>query len=232
MDIKTKHRVIGIVVLVALAVIIIPLFFGRSPEKGPRLASNIPSAPSKPQVQLTIPPSSQSTAASAAPLAVQPLQPVDASSMPGENIAPAVEETSATPPDSTTPEATQNSTPHVPKLRHEVPRTKTGAAKKKLAKLEVKKSSAKHHSEIKLAAAAKAWTVQLASFNQRANAQQLIKQLRAKGFAAYIHEAKTKQSLVCRVFVGPELNREKADVLAQKLHNEFHLKGVVVKYRV
>lgn len=228
MDIKTKHRIIGIVVLVALAVIIIPLFFGRSPEKGPRIASSIPNAPSKPEVQLAIPSASQSNNASE--LAVQPLQPANASSTPGTNIAPAPEEsadtTQATPAINPTPTTIPAAAPvepkAAPKIHHE-PRTKTGTPKTKLAK---------HHSETKLAAAGEAWTIQLASFSQRANAQQLIKQLRAKGFAAYLHEAKTKENLVCRVFVGPELNRKKADSLAQKLHSEFHLKGVVVKYRV
>ena len=92
--------------------------------------------------------------------------------------------------------------------------------------------AAAHHKPVKAAAKANAWAIHLASFSEKANAEKLVKKLRAKGFPAYIHEARAEHPTMVRVFVGPELKKEKAETMLKKLHQEFRLEGVVVKYQV
>ena len=231
MDIKMKHRIVGIVVLIALAVIFIPLLFGRG-EKGPKLASHIPNPPAKPSIELTIPAVSQATvpASSNEPLAVEPLQPAtlanannpasvaDNSEESTTRIAtpvaatPAVTTAAATAPatiapaaiapvtnnqpataapvsatSANPPAATQNNAQQQPN-QEELPRTKAGLIKAEFAALKLKKPGAKTNG-VKPAELAQAWAVQLGSFSQKTNANQLVKRLRAKGYAAYIQKS-------------------------------------------
>lgn len=59
-----------------------------------------------------------------------------------------------------------------------------------------------------------------------------MKTLRAKGFAAYINQVQAGASYVNRVYVGPELDKSKAQALLKQLQQSFGLKGVVVKFSV
>lgn len=325
---KTKHRLIGIVVLGALAVIIIPLFFARSApggaEKTLALSNHIPNPPGKPDIQqIAIPaqPSPAVKSASAAPsadLATQALQPVNQANnddnndavgsniQTAENAQPAASvsaqstangttqqtaqaidqamkttavaanatpstqklaanspDTSAQSPAMTTVDATSvssnlpaasanntiatdNATPAVvadktinnaasakdTEKTKNVPRNKAGVVKSKLAAHDSKKHAVGQETKIKQAELAQAWTVQLGTFSQKKNAEQLVKELRAKGFAAYVHVGESENGKVNRVFVGPEVKREKADAMVKKLAETLNLKGVVVKYEV
>lgn len=288
MDIKTKHRIIGIVILVALAVIVLPLFFTRSnnSEKAPTLSAHVPNPPAKPVIQpLTIPDQANNNSdsqPSASPDMATQTAPnanatnADANSPPSKmpaaddrtsanlnnnnaatqnltatannatsnNAATTNPATPAASPDTTSsnddstvdttiPEDDATTTPAT---KHQVPRTKTGAAKAKLAMLHAEKKHALRHRQheklAKPAALAHAWTIQLASFTQKNNADQLVKKLRAKGFAAYVHMARSDKGDVSRVYVGPELKKLKASEIAKRLHEEFRMQGVVVEYKV
>lgn len=76
------------------------------------------------------------------------------------------------------------------------------------------------------------WTVQIASFSDADNAKQLEQSLRAKGFPAYTKERVTDSGLVARVFVGPEIDKSKAMLLASDLQNAVNLKGIVLAYEL
>lgn len=81
--------------------------------------------------------------------------------------------------------------------------------------------------------APKAWSVQLGTFGNIENANALIAKLRKKGFDAYtraILDPSGKRLL--RVYVGPEIQKESALQLRDKLQATVHLKGVVRKYKV
>ena len=45
-------------------------------------------------------------------------------------------------------------------------------------------------------------------------------------------KAEADEGSISRVLVGPELQRDRAEALMQKLQQEFQLQGVVVKYKV
>jgi DedD protein len=120
------------------------------------------------------------------------------------------------------PSLPMQSTPKIPAIQ------KTQVKKHIVNKTEHKKEK-KINSIIKTVPLTGAWVVQLGSFSDKTNVQKLIKQLRAKGFAAYTRELKTKQGVLLRVLIGPELRRVDAEKTADKLQKILNIKGMVLK---
>ncbi|WP_299788394.1 SPOR domain-containing protein [uncultured Shewanella sp.] len=75
-----------------------------------------------------------------------------------------------------------------------------------------------------------AYTLQLGSFNNAANVQGLVKQLRAKGFNAYTLPATPVDGKLTKVFVGPELSKSKLQSLQSGIEKLTKLKGRIVAY--
>ncbi len=75
-----------------------------------------------------------------------------------------------------------------------------------------------------------AWVVQLASFNDASNADRLVKKLAKRGFSAYSREFHTTSGSHYRVFVGPSVKRERAQLMAAQLDHLVHLGGIIVPY--
>ena len=74
------------------------------------------------------------------------------------------------------------------------------------------------------------WAVQLGSFSVSKNALALRDRLRAEGYTAFIESGFTATGAVSRVFVGPELDRGRAEASMAKLRREMQLEGIVVRY--
>lgn len=65
---------------------------------------------------------------------------------------------------------------------------------------------------------AQAWAVQLGVFSDKINAQKLMKSLQSQGYAAYVQTMKTAHGKTqTKVLVGPELRREDAQKIQEKL---------------
>ena len=73
------------------------------------------------------------------------------------------------------------------------------------------------------------FTVQVASFSDVANAQALVARLREADYSAYHREVQQDGNTWQRVFVGPEIKRERAEALRQRLADDkaFALEGLV-----
>ncbi len=78
--------------------------------------------------------------------------------------------------------------------------------------------------------APKAWAIQLGSFSSAKNAMALRDKLKKLGYVAFIETARVEGKDITRVFVGPELAKERAGELVKKLQAETDLKGMVVQY--
>ena len=79
---------------------------------------------------------------------------------------------------------------------------------------------------------AKAWAVQLGTFANKSNADNLLKKLQKRGFTAYIKKQKSLDEYIYQVLVGPEIDRAKAKELLENLQNSFQVKGLIVRYKV
>ncbi len=71
------------------------------------------------------------------------------------------------------------------------------------------------------------WTVQLASFKERSNAEALQLNLHNRGYKAYIRD----KADISKVFVGPDLQKSVVDDLKDELKREFKLDGLVLRFR-
>lgn len=76
-----------------------------------------------------------------------------------------------------------------------------------------------------------AWVVQVGSFSQQDNAVALRDRLRKAGFPAFVDQATAAGSTTWRVRVGPELKRENAERLQQRLQQQMQLQGIVVGHK-
>jgi DedD protein len=211
LDKAYKQRMVGALVLVALAVIFLPMLFTREDEQRQVTvdAPAAPQAPVVPQVQME-------TVAVPEPQTL-PQEPVPTDEEVAQDTAPAA-------PVAPTP------APTAPILIAK-PAAPPAAAKPIPAPAQpITASSSKPdttQSRVDANGLSVSWSVQLASLSSRASAESLQKTLRSQGYNAYIRSADGKN----RVFVGPLIERAEADRLRDLLGRQQNLKGFVVRFQ-
>lgn len=214
LDKAYKQRMVGALVLVALAVIFLPMLFSRQDEQRQvRVdAPAAPQAPAVPQVQVepVVVPEPQAL----------PQEPVPSDDEIAEQQAPstpiAPSAPVAVPP---APPAAKPVTPPAP-VAKPVP-----APAQPIAVAPTKPSTTP--SRVDANGLSVSWSVQLASLSSRESAESLQKNLRSQGYNAYIRTADGKN----RVFVGPLIERAEADRLRDLLSRQQNLKGFVVRFQ-
>jgi DedD protein len=77
-----------------------------------------------------------------------------------------------------------------------------------------------------------AWVVQLGSFRYEKNVNELIATLKNAGYRAYSQPVRTKVGVLNKVFVGPELERQKLEQALPHLHELTKLKGKITAFEV
>jgi DedD protein len=214
LDKAYKQRMVGALVLVALAVIFLPMLFSRQDEQRQVTveAPAAPQAPSVPQVQVepVVVPEPQALPQEPVPsdddIAQQeePSIPV----APTAPVAPAPVAKPVTPPPAPAPVSKPTTAPSQP-ITAAPGKPDTTQSRVDANGLSV------------------SWSVQLASLSNRASAENLQKTLRSQGYNAYIRTADGKN----RVFVGPLIERAEADRLRDLLNRQQNLKGFVVRFQ-
>lgn len=76
------------------------------------------------------------------------------------------------------------------------------------------------------------WSVRLGSFSNADNANALLQRLQEAGYRAYSRIIAAEQGDLTGVFVGPWLDRQISNGYQQSLQEEFQLAGIVVPYEV
>lgn len=71
-----------------------------------------------------------------------------------------------------------------------------------------------------------AWTLQLASFKDESNARALRKQLIDAGHKVYTR----KNDDLFKVYIGPDMQRDRLDQLKESLKNDFGLDGIIFRF--
>ncbi|MGP6433305.1 SPOR domain-containing protein [Pseudomonas paraglycinae] len=218
LDKAYKQRMVGALVLVALAVIFLPMLFSRQDEQR-QVTVDAPAAPQAPavaQIQME-------TVAVPEPQ-VLPQEPVPSDDEVAEQAAPAAPAApiaSAAPAPAPAPVAKPVAPAPAP-----APVVKpTTAPAQPIAALSAKPDTTQ--SRVDANGLSVSWSVQLASLSSRASAESLQKTLRSQGYNAYIRSADGKN----RVFVGPLIERAEADRLRDLLSRQQNLKGFVVRFQ-
>ena len=75
-----------------------------------------------------------------------------------------------------------------------------------------------------------AFVIQIGSFSKMSGAQKIVENLKAAGFKAYLKQGKSNGKSINRVLVGPELKREKADSQLAAINKISGLKAIVLSY--
>ncbi|CAN7347128.1 SPOR domain-containing protein [Aquipseudomonas alcaligenes] len=207
LDKGLKQRIVGALVLLALAVIFLPMLFTREDElRQVRIdAPAMPQTPEMPPVEMEtvevpepqvlpeepVPSLDANGQASALPIA--PTEQPAAPAQPAQPQAPvqpqAQQQAQAVPPAATPPKADE----------------------KRLDPNGLPVS----------------WSIQLASLSSRAGAEKLQQTLRSQGYNAYIRSAEGMN----RVFVGPVIERAEADRLRDSLSRQQKLNGFIVRFQ-
>ena len=223
-----KQRLVGAVVLIALAVIFLPMLLpGNGGSTMPRFGSNVPAEPGTRFVPIDIPLQTPPPAPSSQVSVVDQPQQGDVASnekpqqpplvAPAPSSAPVVPPAAtAAPPVSAPAPLQQPATPHQPALGPQQP----------LAKQTPPAASAPSPR-----VPGEAWDVQLGSFSSSVNALNLQDKVRKAGFSAYVEKVKAEQGASYRVRVGPESSRDRAETLREQLQGKMKLSGIVVPHK-
>ena len=213
LDKAYKQRMVGALVLVALAVIFLPMLFSRQDEQRQVTveAPAAPQAPAMPQVQ------------------VEPVVVPEPQSLPQEPV-PSDDEIAQQ--ESAVPVVPVAPAPAAPAAKPAVPAPVPALAAKPATAPAQPITAAPGkpdttQSRIDANGLSVSWSVQLASLSNRESAEKLQKTLRSQGYNAYIRTADGKN----RVFVGPLIERAAADRLRDLLNRQQNLKGFVVRFQ-
>lgn len=231
LDNTFKQRMVGALVLIALAVIFLPMLFSRQDEmREVRVeAPAAPKVPAQPQVQ------------------VQPVQVPEQQAIAQEPVpedADIAEEPTGVAPAAPVRSAPPAAAVHPAQPVITVPKSSAPTSKPSMPIGSVPGKPAATTSTPALATAAKpaaaasaankidpnglpvSWSVQLASLASREGADNLQKTLRTQGYNAYVRSAEGKN----RVYVGPLVDRAEAERLRDTLNRQQSLKGFVVRF--
>ncbi|ROM91131.1 SPOR domain-containing protein [Pseudomonas brassicacearum] len=213
LDNAYKQRMVGALVLVALAVIFLPMLFSREDEQRQVVvhAPAAPQAPAMPQVQIE-------------PVVVPEPQALPQEPVPGDDEI-AAEQAPSKP---VAPSAPIAPAPVVAKPVAPAPAPKPTPAPAPAQPVAAAPSKPDtNQSRVDANGLSVSWSVQLASLSSRESAESLQKTLRSQGYNAYIRTADGKN----RVFVGPLIERAEADRLRDLLGRQQNLKGFVVRFQ-
>jgi DedD protein len=210
LDKAYKQRMVGALVLVALAVIFLPMLFSRQDEQRQVVvdAPTAPHAPAVPQVQVepVVVPEPQAL----------PQEPVPSDDEIAQQEAPTAPFATAVP---VAPAPVAKPVAPAPAAKSTTPPTQPIAA--------APGKPDTTQSRIDANGLSVSWSVQVASLSSREGAESLQKDLRSQGYNAYIRSSDGKN----RVFVGPLIERAEADRLRDLLDRQKKLKGFVVRFQ-
>lgn len=258
MDNQVKQRVIGAVVLVALAVIFVPMLLEKPDSDLGPVGSNLPEQPDQTvqdriePLTLPEPPAEEEPAqlvldqpqgapAAALPatgdVAGQPQGAVPAAgaeaTAPVEPALPAPVTTApiAPAPASVTPPAAAQPPAATPApVQQAAPVAATPAPAAPAAPVTTPAKPVTSAQTDSTAKPLSGWVVQLASLASKDNALALRERLRGLGYTAFVEETATAQGVLYRVRVGPELERGNAETLRNRLEQQVQIKGIVTRY--
>ncbi len=76
-----------------------------------------------------------------------------------------------------------------------------------------------------------AWAIQLGSFGNKKNVENLVDKLKREGYVVFTKPVKTSNGELTKVFIGPELDQSKLKDMLPALKALTNLKGKLVNYQ-
>lgn len=253
MELKTKKRIVGFILLIALGLMLIPLLFSHSVVTSDelKLSDRVPSRPVKSAaLDLSVPPE-EVTVPTVKPVPVPQSTPssrivFEQVPAPHSTEVKSIEEEESavlrSAPASNQPKAPTSATEEAA-VPISVSKPAPAPSKAAVVSSEVPAKPAAVPSKTTLlkttvspkpvpaagVLAPESWVVQMGSFSDKANAESLVTKIQAAGFPAYLISSTTSQGALIRVLVGPEILKSAADEMRGRLAGALNLNGIVVK---
>jgi DedD protein len=205
MDSRAKQRLTGAVILVALFVLLVPELL-----TGPRVADAPEGSPTDEgmrrytiDLDASAPSAQRDNAAAQPPVALPPV--ADDRAQPGEAATPAAQ---------AAPESAASAPAVAPRSE---PRKPPVPSQPVPAQSAPTSAASPAPSQAPPPAARGSFAVQLGTFGNRENADRLVRDMNAKGFAAFVAPYTKENHELYRVRVGPARDRAAAEALAAQL---------------
>lgn len=208
-----RHRIVGAIILVTLAVIVLPLILDERPAAFRAAATDAVAA-------------TEAEPAKAAKIVVKKLgddKPVSATTK-SEPIPVPVSAKAETKPQA------QETRVVIKKLNTDKVTAPAATASKPEAKVVAKAETATPTPAKSTSPAITAphWAVQVGTFSNQGNVRRLSKQLKEHGYSLMLKDVNLKQGSAVRVRVGPYTTKASADRAQDKIRQQIGVKGVVV----
>ncbi len=207
MDRKLKERIIGAAVLVALAVVVVPVFLDGPPAEGEMYSERVPLPGQDEQKSQTV--VLERNRSEPVPAQASPGTPQATATADIGTPAPGVRDAIAPDPDDAPPE--------------ELDADAGPAAVTPPVDVAVRTPPVEATSTTGM------FAVQLGSFSSKENAEKLAAELRRQGFAAFLSQLDTSAAQLHRVRIGPQKDRQAAEEMAARLAKAGH-EGQVVPH--
>ena len=208
MEARIKQRLIGAGVLIALAVIFIPMIFESSHSSIPEPITYTTDIPTSP-IAITAPlPDTQQAPTYDSSAENNVNNPTEVATATEVNIVIQQEETPAVATTTAVTKSTQNAS------------TSMSVSINNTAEKQATTKTTTVNQEA-------GWAVQVASFANARNADVLAKKLKTHGFPVYTQKSIQGKHLI-RVYVGPQPERKDAVLVMNQLQQTVHLHGFVI----
>ncbi|MBY6191946.1 SPOR domain-containing protein [Microbulbifer agarilyticus] len=210
-----KQRIVGALVLAALAVIFLPSLFDREGARYIDVTSQIPAPPDITPITIAEP---------------QPVENVEPAPPVNEVFQPEYVEQSGP-----APESVSSSNDDAASSKPDKPAA--AVAKVEPAKPEPKSEPAPElqmpaeETQLDDNGLPEGWVVQVGAYKEVASADRMRNQLMDAGFRAYTRAVDTPKGRLVRVFVGPKLSRVDAQSDKQKLDKLLKTQTLILRYR-
>jgi DedD protein len=218
----TKQRIAGSVVLIALALIFLPIIFDGQGSYDTQISSRIPPAPIIIPMANPVPTrpgiiANQPDFAAALPasddteLEPSEIEPTNSTAVTIDSIVAAIiDESSA-----------KRGTQTAPGLGSEAAEVVESAP-----------GYLREAPQLGPDGLPQGWSVRLGTFSEQDNATKLLERLLNSGYKAYVRDIGREEATLTGVFVGPWLDRNRVDDYQKELQDEFKLAGYVVRYTI
>ncbi len=207
MERALKERIIGAVVLVALVVLVVPVFLDGPPDSEEIISERVPLPGQAEQKSQTIVLDRDRT------------DPVPANDGKGSQPSPQPQVVARQQEPEPEPEPKPAAATPAPQPAAKTPARETPAAVDNKAP----------QTEAAAASTTGMFAVQLGSFSSQENAERLAADLRKQGFAAFLSQLSTDNGQLHRVRIGPQKDRAAAEAIAARLQKAGH-RGQVVPH--
>lgn len=230
MDDGLRQRIVGAFVLVAIAVVFIPVVFDRERIEPLDRTTQIPVAPdfepvtiqkpvapsvveaAKPGVDMYAPePENEETRSSADSSGLQ-------KNDSGKNDSEKSGSEKIVQEDSSVASASVSS------------KSEDKSSAEQVVKTQQQSATSSANSVLTSKGTPQAWVLQIASYRFEGHAKQMRDKLISDGFAAYIRPIQTDRGHMTRLYVGPNLEREKLEAAKAEIDNELGVKSIILKF--